>query len=462
MVANLKLLIRRIFKIIQLEQHDSSTKQGQSNERFRRIFLTGASSFMVKVFSALINLLTVPLTVDYLGAERYGLWMSISSILAFMSFADLGLGNGLLNAISKAHGNNNIREAQVAITSVFFLLTGISILLLTLFLLIQPIIPWEVLFNVKSELARQEVGPTTMVLFIMFLLNMPLGVVQRIQNGYQEGYVFQLWLILGSLLSFMGLLICIYLQAGLVWLVFAFSAGHFIATLINGVVLFTRKKPHLIPKLSSFNLNTGKELIRTGLIFLALGIFTVLANSSDNIIISHTLNVNAVAGFEIVKKLFHFSMITQVMIQPLWPAFNEALVKKDYAWAKNTLNKSLRLTIISSSLISLPLFLFGKQIIDFWVGPEYTPSWSLLLGFYLFIIFANYGGVMSTFFNSGDLVSKQLIFIVLASTSSIILKIILSFNFGVSGVVWATLISYLIFYVAPTFQMTKNYFKIHL
>ena len=117
------------------------------------------------------------------------------------------------------------------------------------------------------------------------------------------------------------------------------------------------------------------------------------------------------------------------------------------------------MSIVIGAIMSLPLLLFGKQIITVWVGPEFAPSWSLLIGFYVFVLFANYGGVMSTFLNSGALIKKQLIIIALASISSVTLKIVLSINFGVSGVIWATLIGYSIFYIVPTYRIAFNYLK---
>ena len=450
---------KNLRSIVQLKPHDTNSHTGRSNERFRRILLTGGSTAIVKLFSAAINLITVPLTVHYLGAERYGLWMAISSIMALMSFADLGLGNGLLNAISKAHGRKNIKEAQTAVSSTFYMLLGISLVLLTTFLIIYPWLSWHEVFNAQSELAIQESGPTMFVLVITFLINMPLGVVRRIQDGYQEGFKFQVWLIVGSLISLLGLLLCIYLETGLPWLVLAFASGQLIATLLNGIVLFSKRRKELRPSFSNFDLSTGKHLIKAGIIFFFLGIFTMLGNSSDDIILAHTIGPEAVAGYEIVKKVFLFSMFTQFIIQPLWPAFGEALETGDYNWARRTLTKAIKLSILSSAIISLPLLLFGKQIINIWVGPEFIPSWSLLIGFYIFILFANYGGVMSTFLNSGALIKKQLIILGLASVTSVFLKIVLSINFGVSGIIWATTIAYSIFYIIPSYKIAFNHLK---
>ena len=98
-IKNILIYILKIKSILQFTPHESDTENGKSNERYRRVLLTGGSTAIVKIFSALINLITIPLTVNYLGSERFGLWMAISSIIVLMSFADLGLGNGLLNAI---------------------------------------------------------------------------------------------------------------------------------------------------------------------------------------------------------------------------------------------------------------------------------------------------------------------------------------------------------------------------
>jgi O-antigen/teichoic acid export membrane protein len=445
--------------IFQFTPHEINTESGKSKERYRRILLTGGTTAIVKVFSAVINLFTVPLTLHYLGTEQYGLWMAISSFMVLMNFADLGLGIGLLNAISKANGKDDIRVAQIAVSSTFYMLFAISLLLLFIFLILYPYVNWPEVFNAQSDAAIRESGSTMFVLVMVFLVNMPLGVIQRIQDGYQEGFKFQIWQIVGSLISFFGLLLSIYLKAGLPWLVLAFSSGQLIATFLNGYILFYKQRVSLRPSIKYFDFITSKNLLQSGLIYFILIVLTLIGNSSDNIVLAHTLGATSVAGYEIVKKIFLFSMFTQFIIQPLWPAFGEALAKKEYNWASRTLKKAIKLSVLTSAIMSLPLLLFGKQIIILWVGPDLVPSWSLLLGFYIYILISNYGGVMSTFLNSGEMVKKQIIIIGLSSICSILLKIFLSIYFGVSGIIWATVIGYSIFYIIPTYKISFNYFK---
>ena len=52
------------------------------------------ASVIAKAIALLTGLVSVPLTFRYLGAERYGIWMVLVSIIAAMGFADLGIGNG--------------------------------------------------------------------------------------------------------------------------------------------------------------------------------------------------------------------------------------------------------------------------------------------------------------------------------------------------------------------------------
>jgi O-antigen/teichoic acid export membrane protein len=399
------------------------------------------------------------LTLDYLGNERYGLWMSISSMIALMSFADLGLGNGLLNEISKAKANDLINYAKTAVSSTFFMLLAVSMSLSIILFFVYPYVEWYSIFNVKSKIAISETETTFLVLFLIFIINIPIGIVQRIQEGYQEGYIYQIWIILGSFISLIALLIAIYFQAGLAYLVLAFSSGQIIATLLNGIQLFIFKKPELLPNIKNFSFIEAKKLFKNGTIFLALGIFALIANTSDNLIIANVIGLEHVAGYEIVKKLFFFSMITAFFITPLWPAFSEAFAKGDFIWIKRTRNLALKISLVSGVVITTPLLLFGKEIIGYWIDANYTPSWSLLFGFFIYIIINNYIGVMSTLLNSGNYAKKQIIPLLITCILSIFFKIILANKFGVSGVIWGTILSWTIGFAIPSFIISNKIIK---
>ena len=187
--------------------------------------LTALASGIAKGISILTGLITIPLTLGYLGVERYGVWMTISSVVLMMGFADLGMGNGLLNAISEAHGNDDRQAALNYVSSGFFMLLGVALLIVLVFILAYPFVPWPTVFNIKSKLAAQEAGPAMAAFVVIFALNLPLGVVQRVQMGYQEGYQTSLYQCLGSIFGLIAVLLVIYVEGGLAWLVLAMAGG---------------------------------------------------------------------------------------------------------------------------------------------------------------------------------------------------------------------------------------------
>src|SRR4051812_44333592 len=91
-----------------LRQSDTSTEAGRAAERHRRIILTAGASLLAKIISVLSMIVTVPITLNYLGVERYGMWMTISSFAVMLTFADLGIGNGVLGAVARSNGVDDV------------------------------------------------------------------------------------------------------------------------------------------------------------------------------------------------------------------------------------------------------------------------------------------------------------------------------------------------------------------
>lgn len=447
---------KKILSVITLKSFDVSTENGRSKERYRKAVLSTGSSVFYQVVTVATGLISIPLTVEYLGVERFSLWMIITSILALVAFVDLGLGNGLVNAIAKSDGEDDASYIKKAISSAFFLLLTLSIILCSLFFVIYPFIDWGNVFNVKSQIAIDEAGPALAILLISFFINLPLGIIQKIQLGYQLGYKNNLWLGLGSILGLVGVLVAIYFRMGLPYLVGLMVSGRIISMILNGLFLF-KDRIDLIPRFRNFDITTSKKLLGVGIVFFFLQVFTVIGGSVDNIIIAQVLGASAVASYAITKKMFLAVQISQFIIAPLWPAFVESIARKDYYWAKATLKKILKISMLLGALTALPLVLFGQDIIKLWVNEDVMPATTLLIGFFFFNIFQNYGGSMSVFLNNEMLIKKQLKFVGISAIFSVIFQILLSVKFGVEGIVYGLLLGYSIFYVVPAYKLAFNF-----
>ena len=61
-----------------------------------------ALSGICKPVSMVLSYIYVPIVLDYLGVEKYGVWSTILTILSWVSYFDIGIGNGLRNRLTES------------------------------------------------------------------------------------------------------------------------------------------------------------------------------------------------------------------------------------------------------------------------------------------------------------------------------------------------------------------------
>jgi O-antigen/teichoic acid export membrane protein len=442
--------LKSIFRLIRLHPFDTSTEEGRSNERIRRAALTTLASVAMKIVTMISALISVPLTLHYLGAERYGLWMTISSFIACLSFADLGLGNGIINAISSSDGKDDIESAKRYISSGYLMLTGISLFLILVYFIVFPLVNWDRIFNVHTQLGKIEERSALTTFFFCFAGSISTSIIQRIQAGYQEGFNSNLWQLVGAILSLSTLVFFIYLHLGLPWLIFAFQGVPVLIAILNALVYFKISRPYLIPKISYWDRNIARNLLKTGFLFFVLQISVAIAYSSDNLVISNILGASAVPEYSVPARLFTvIGSIVGMMLTPLWPAYGEAWARGDYQWSKGILKKSLLVSGVITTFFSIIAVLFSHFLIHHWVGADFTVFTSIVIGLATWTIIASVGNAVAMFLNGVNVILPQVIISLVTAIVGLILKILFVHKFGVSGAVWGNVISFSLLCLLP-------------
>ena len=94
----------------------------KGNERSVMVKRNIAVSLVMKCISILISLQVVPLTIGYVNSTKYGIWLTLSSIIAWLSYFDLGFAHGFRNRFAEARAKNNMKLAReyVSTTSVSY------------------------------------------------------------------------------------------------------------------------------------------------------------------------------------------------------------------------------------------------------------------------------------------------------------------------------------------------------
>jgi O-antigen/teichoic acid export membrane protein len=450
---------RQFVGLLRLYPFDTTTPEGRSRERHRRVVLSAGAAAAAKFVSVATALISVPLTLHYLGPERYGMWMTMSSLILMFSFADLGMGHGILNVVADSSGRNDRAAIRAAASSGFFVLTIIAAVILVLFAAAYAFVPWFEIFNVKSEAARLEAGPALAGAVVCFALGIPLGVVQRVQMGLQEVYAANLWRCLGSILGLIGVLVVIWLKWGLLWLVVAFLGGPLVASIWNSVAFFGVSERDLAPQRRHISREMIARIARIGLLFFGLQIAMAVAFTSDNIIIAQILGAEAVTDYAVPEKMFSLvGVIVSMVLFPLWPAYGEAIARGDQDWVRRTLLRSLTAAIATTAVLSLVLVIFGGRLVALWTGPVVEVPPMLLVGLAFWKVIEAGGNAVSMFLNGANVVRFQLYLAALVAILAIVLKVFLVTRIGISGVVWATIVANLAT-VPATFWFVREWLR---
>ena len=259
--------INKTLKIIFNKNIDISTEEGRAMKRERAIVLTSVIASFSKIIALLIPFITVRITRKFLGEEIYGLWSSVNSFFAVFAFADLGLGSGLQTNLSKASGkDNNYEECNRLISSTFIMLFIVACCIIALFLGVYSFVDWASLVGARTEESILLSGPVFLAIIIPKLIDIPVGLTQRTQVAFQEGYNYYVWSIVGSILSIISVYVNASINSPKIILILCSSLIPTIVGILNYVYYFIfSKNKKYIPKFKWFNINICKQMLKIGI-----------------------------------------------------------------------------------------------------------------------------------------------------------------------------------------------------
>jgi len=456
-MKNLSEILVKVRRRLSLSPGVVSDEQGRSRDRGRRVAFAFFASLGARVVTVLTVFVAVPLMVNHLGEERYGVWLTLNSFLAYLAFADLGLGNGLLNAVSEAHAHDDRVLARRYISSAFFMLLGLAAAVGLLAALVFPWVPWSAVFATRSKLATSEAGPATLLFLVLFLVQVPLSIVQRVNLAYQEGYMNGMFQAAGSLLGLGGVFLSVTLGADLMWIVFALTGAPLLAMAANWLNLFLCSHRDISPVPRFVNFVAVKRLMRLGGLFFGLQIAVAFAFSSDYIVAAQILGPEAATQLGIPSQMFSLVLsILSMFFMPLWPAYAESIVRGDHTWIRIWLLRSIKIGLIFVGPVMVLMVLLGENLLRWWIGEEVHTSLALLSGLATWTFLATIGNAISMLLNAANVIRFQLVVSIAMAMTAITLKILLALRFGIEGIVWGTVLAYGLVSLGPALWYVRS------
>jgi len=412
------------------------------------------ASFALKGFSILIIFLLVPFTLNYLNPTKYGLWLTISSIIGWFSFFDIGLGNGLRNKLAEAFAVKDYKLAKAYVSTTYAILLLIMAGMFLLFLFINPLLDWSKLLNTQPAMAG-ELNRVVLVVFTFFALRFIFQLIGIIFTADQLPAVNNSFGPLGNLIALVAIyLITKFTHGNLLYISLVYSAAPVIILIIASFYFFNGKYEFIRPDLKSVDFKYFKSLADLGVKFFVLQIASLIIFSTDNMIITQILGPAEVTPYNIAFKYFGIPiMIFTIVLTPFWSAYTEAFTNGDMKWMKASIK---RLIMIWLAVVVGVIFLLciSKYFYLMWIGDKVHVPFMLSVFMGLFAIISTWNNIFAYFINGVGKIKLQMYYGIIAMLINIPISIFFAKNLGMgsAGVILGTCVSLLFGFIFGPIQ----------
>jgi len=265
----------------------TSSPEGRSRERHRKILLNTSSNFLARGFSLAVNLLVIRLVLGRLGKQEYGLWITITAFVVWTMLLDFGILNGLVNAVSEAFGKQDRNAAITVMSTAFFSLIVISVFLALLTIIFVGEINWSAVFSSKGLISESKLRWSIVAALAPFIVGIPLSVVRQVYAGFQKAYIGNIFIVLAAFVTLAAVQVALGLGASLPWLVLAAGIGAPVAALFNLVYLLKFDMPWLKPQLRHVSVLGLRRLLKSSTPLFLFQFGALLVNYSQPLLLAH-------------------------------------------------------------------------------------------------------------------------------------------------------------------------------
>ena len=306
--------------------------------------------------SSLVLIMFLP---KYLGSHSYGeLYLAMSITMLFQVLIEFGGQYHITKEVSRERNNVPYIFADSSLLRIFLWIISMSIMLLF------------------SEVAGYQ-WPVPVLIIILGVSKLWDGINSLLRNCFQ-GFELMEYPSAGSISErvFLTVTAVAALLAGLGQVTIAGLMAF--STLINFILsfYFSRKIIHFFP---SFDFRRSLKLLKQGLPYFLWSVFATLYYRVDVIMLSVMTTYSVVGWYGAAYKLFDVLMFfPYIFSQSLFPVLSR-IAETTQASLTKALQKSLNIILLVGLPISIILFSFPEQIINFLFGlKEYSQSIVLL------------------------------------------------------------------------------------
>ncbi len=399
-------------------------------------------SFFLKGGVLLVSIFIVPITLNYLGTEEYGIWQVLSSITTWFYFFDMGLANGFRNKFTHAVAHNDTLLARKYLSTTYAIITLICLVFLLLFEFLNPMLNWAVILNSRN-IEQHYIEFLVQMIFIFLCLKMIFSILNTTLIAYHKVALSGLVELIGSTFALFGTYILTKTVSGsLFWIGFINMALPVFVLIFASLLFYSKHLADFKPAFKYIDFSLSKGLFYKGFQFFVIQLAVLFVFTSNNMVITQLFGPASVTPFSIINKYFSIPLMGfSIIMAPLWSGFTDAYIKNEISWIKGTVKRLIKFWIIFAFLLTL-MVLSLPFILKIWINTPifYSQNLAYLMAF--FVLLSSWNSIFSYFINGMDTIRVQFIGSIFLAVLNVPLSIFLCkyCSMGVEGVILSTIL----------------------
>lgn len=382
-----------------------------------------AFSILCRGVQIVLSILTIHQLVQVLGVESYGLWVTLTSVMAWMALFDFGIGYGLKNRLSEAYASENKESVGALLSSVYFIYVVISALILIIFSTVAYFIsPFS------------ENIPASLVLVfcasISFLFSIGAIILQAV-GAFKRFYFFSLfvpvcWFVF--VVSNKGASMNV---GDVAWVFGGLTVVQSVLIFMSGRSFFSAER-FIFAYLKRLDV---RNILLAGGGFFVLQISSLFLFMSGNFLIYQLAGPSDVAKYDVINKVYQlFGIGYSILITLAWTGISKAKAVGDVK-TKVLVFKGLAicsvLVLISAALLATQIGLVTELI----SGGKIVVSSDVAFAFSIFVFVQSVAYSGAVFLNAYEQLVSQVILALIAVPVFIGLAYyLLSDNYGIASI----------------------------
>jgi O-antigen/teichoic acid export membrane protein len=405
----------------------------------RRIIRNTAFNSIGQMWNMAVAFLLTPYILARLGNERYGVWVLAFAITGYFEAFDFGVGAAFVKYVAESYARHELDRLSRLVSTGLVCFSLLAIIVVTaLVTLSEPLLR---LFNVPAGLHADAATVLLGAAVVLGLSNLA-SVFQGIVVGLQRMEASNVVVIVTSLVNVGGTVAALEGGYGLPGLVLVSGVVTALrATLMAGAA--RRLLPELRLSARSIDRSSLRTLLGYGLPVQVTTFASRINLQINRLLVAYFLGLTAVTVYEVgFKVAYTATLLLLTLVSAIAPAASELEARGDRAALGAFYLRGMRYVALIAVPVAALIFVTAPAVLRAWVGPGYDAAVSvaqvLTVSFLLNLILTGVGTTMARGMGRpGD----ETRYILLSLTLRVVLGLVLTALFGMSGVLAATVLA---------------------